>query len=143
MNPKSAKKLRSFKPKHYSSDHMLRCCGASKDDIELLTQRTIAATKRPIAEDAALRLLAAAGGVEVLDKAIRGGVGAPANGDAQHNKALQLMVASFADKAITYKMPHPELNIPGVPDVDEQEMPRPQSKKTMREMQPGSGKKIP
>jgi hypothetical protein len=52
------------------------------------------------------------------------------------------MLASFADKAITYKMPHPQLNIPGVPDVDEQETPHPQSKKTIREMQPDSGKKI-
>ena len=62
---------------------MLRCYGAGKDDITLLTQMTIAATKRPIAEDAALRLLAAAGGVEVLDKAIRGGVGESANGDSR------------------------------------------------------------
>ena len=142
MKAKSKKKLRSSKPKRYSNEHMLRCYGAGEDDIELLMQRTIAATKRPMAEDAALRLLAAAGGVEVLDKAIRGVVGEPANGDAQHNKALQLMVASFADKAITNKMPHPELNIPGVPDVDEQETPRPQSKNTMREMQPDRGKKI-
>ena len=146
MNPKSKKKLRSLKPKRYSNEHMLRCYGAGKDDITLLTQMTIAATKRPMAEDAALRLLAAAGGVEVLDKAIRGVVGEPANGDSQdpsYNSTLKLLCASFADKAITYKMPHPELNIPGVPDVDEQETPRPQSKKTMCEMQADSGKKIP
>jgi hypothetical protein len=145
MNPKSKKKLRSLKPKRYSNEHMLRCCGAGKDNIELLTQMTIAATKRPMAEDAALRLLVAAGGIEVLDKAIRGGVGDPANGDAQdptNNRTLKLLCASFADKAITYKMPHPELNIPGVPDEEEQATPRQQIKKTMREMKPDSGKKI-
>jgi hypothetical protein len=74
-----------------------------------------------------------------------GRVGEPANGDAQdptNNSTLKLMLASFADKAITYKMPHPQLNIPGVPDVDEQETPRPQSKNTLREMQPDRGKKI-
>jgi hypothetical protein len=78
--------------------------------------------------------------------AIRGVVGEPANGDAEdptNNWTLKLLCASLADKAITYKMPHPELNIPGVPDVDEQETPRQQIKKAMREMQPDSGKKIP
>ena len=136
MNPKSAKKFHSFKPKRYSNEHMLRCYGAGKDNIELLMQRTIAATKRPMAEDAALRMLAAAGGVEVLDKAIRGVVGEPANGDAQDpsdNWTLKLRCASFADKAITYKMPHPQLNIPGVPDEEEQATPRQQIKKTMRD----------
>jgi hypothetical protein len=146
MNPKSGKKLRSLKPKRYSNEHMLRCCGAGKDNIELLMQRTIAATKRPMAEDAALRMLAAAGGVEVLDKAIRGVVGEPANGDAEdptNNRTLKLLCASFADKAITYKMPHPELNIPGVPDEEEQATPRQQIKKTTCEMRADSGKKRP
>src|ERR1035441_4222612 len=146
MNPKSGKKLRSSKPKRYSNEHMLRCYGAGEDDIELLMQRTIAATKRPMAEDAALRMLAAAGGVEVLDKAIRGVVGEPANGDAEdptNNRTLKLLCVSFADKAITNKTPHPELNIPGVPDEEEQATPRQQIKKTTCEMQPDSGKKIP
>ena len=117
-------------------EHMLRCCGAGKDNIELLAQMTIAATKRPIAEDAALRLLVAAGGLEVLDKAIRGGV---ANGDAQdptNNWTLKLLCASMADKAITYKMPHPDFHQEGVPDEEEQATPRQQIKKTMREVQP-------
>ena len=105
-------------------EHMLRCYGAGKDNIGRLAQMAIAAMRPPIGE---------------------GRVGEPANGDAQdptNNSTLKLMLASFADKAITYKMPHPQLNIPGVPDVDEQETPRPQSKNTLREMQPDRGKKI-
>lgn len=143
MNPKSKKKLRSLKHERYSNEHVLRCYGAGKDDIALLTQMTIAATKRPMAEDAALRLLAAAGGVEVLDKAIRGGVGEPANGDSQDNPTLRLIMASFLEKAALYRMPHPDVHIEGVPDEEEQAMPRQQIKKTVREMQPDSGKKIP
>ncbi len=168
MNPKSQKTLRSLKPKHYSNEgsslfakytklrcdlhrmaqnveHVLRCFGAGKDDIELLTQMTIAATRRPMAEDAALRMLAAAGGVNVLDKAIRGGVGEPANGDSQDpfdNPTLRLIMATFLEKAVIYRMPHPDLHIEGVPDEEEQATPRQQIKKTMREMLPESGEKI-
>ena len=92
-----------------------------RKDILLLTEMTIAATKR------------------------RAGRGEPANGDSQdptNNSMLKLLCASLADKAITYKMPHPELNIPGVPDEEKQASPRQQIKKTMREMQADSGKKV-
>jgi hypothetical protein len=105
-------------------EHMLRCYGAGKDNIALLAQMAIAAMRPPIGE---------------------GGVGEPANGDAEdptNNWTLKLLCASFADKAITYKMPHPELNIPGMPDEEEQATPRQPIKKTMREMQFDSGKKI-
>jgi hypothetical protein len=92
-----------------------------------------------------LKLLAAAGGVKVLDKAIRCGVGEPADGDAQdptNNWTLKLLTASMADKAITYKMPHPDFHQEGVPDEEEQATPRQRVKKTTPEMQAGSGKKI-
>ena len=65
----------------------------------------------------------------------------PEQREAESNRALQLMVASFADKAITYKMPHPELNIPGVPEVDDAETPRQHIKKTVEGMLPRSGSK--
>jgi hypothetical protein len=92
-----------------------------RKDILLLTEMTIAATKR------------------------RARVGEPANGDSQdptNYSTLKLLCASMADKAITYKMPHPELNIPGVPDEEKQASPRQQIKKTMLEIQADSGKKV-
>ena len=106
-------------------EHMLRCYGAGKDNIALLAQMTIAAMRPPIGE---------------------GGVGEPANGGAQDpsdNWTLKLLCASMADKAITYKMPHPDFHQEGVPDEEEQATPRQQIRKTMREMQPDRGKKIP
>jgi|SRR5271157_1818011 len=146
MKPESKAKLHSFKPKRRSNENMPHCYGAGTDDIALLTKMTIDVTKRPMAEDAALRLLAAAGGVEVLDKAIRGGVGEPEKGDSQDpfatNATLKLLMATFLEKAAIYKMPHPDLHIEGVPDEEEQATPRQQIKKTVREMLPGSGKKI-
>jgi len=146
MNPELKKQPRSFKPNAIRRSICRRCYGAGKDNIALLTQMTIAATKRPVAEDAALKLLAAAGGVKVLDKAIRGGVGGPETGDSEDpfaNKTLRLMMATFLEKAAIYKMPYPGVHIEGVPDEEEQATPRQQIKKTVREMQPDSGKKTP
>lgn len=128
-------------------EDMLRCYVAGKGDIALLTQMTIAAMKPPISEDGALRMIAPAGGVKVLDgKAVRGGVAEPANGDSQDpfdNPTLKLVMATFLEKAAIYRMPHPDLHIEGVPDEEEQATPRQQIKKTVREMLPESGKKIP
>ena len=62
--------------------------------------------------------------------------------DPNDNWTLKLLCASFADKAITYKMPHPDFHQEGVPDEEEQAKPRQLIKKTMGEMQPDRGKKM-
>ena len=127
--------------------NILNCYGVGKGGMDVLAQLIVASRLQGAAGDRAHEMiLQGLSGVETLDgNATGGGVNAlPAAEDAQHNKALQLMVASFADKAVTYKMPHPQLSIPGVPDEDDQESPRQHIKKTVESMLPanGSGKKV-
>jgi hypothetical protein len=127
-------------------EQILACYGVGKDGMAVLAQLIVASKLQgPAGDRAHEMILAGLSGVDTLDgKATGSRVDAlPAEQDAQHNKALQLMVASFADKAITYKMPHPELNIPGVPDVDDQETPREHIKRQVRGMMlDGESKKI-
>lgn len=84
-------------------------------------------------------ILAGLTGVETLDgEASGGGVDAAASSEDpnndSYNRTLKQLCASFADKAITYKMPHPEVNIPGVPDEDEMASPREHIKRVVRGM---------
>src|SRR5271157_5128393 len=137
MNPELKKQPRSFKPNAIRRSICRRCYGAGKDNIALLTQMTIAATKRPVAEDAALKLLAAAGGVKVLDKAIRGGVGGPETGDSEDpfaNKTLRLMMAASLEKEAIKNRPSPGGKMEGVPERKGQATPRRETKKTVRKM---------
>jgi hypothetical protein len=125
-------------------ERILACYGVGKDGMAVLAQLVVASKLQgPAGDRAHEMILAGLSGVETLDgKATGGGVDVvPEQREAESNRALQLMVASFADKAITYKMPHPELNIPGVPEVDDAETPRQHIKKTVEGMLPRSGSK--
>jgi hypothetical protein len=102
----------------------------------------------PNASDQALQMiLAGLSGVDTLDgKAIGGGVDGqnqPGNGEAHDdpygNKSLKLIMASFLEKAATYRMPDPNVHIPGVPDEEERETPRAEIKRRVRELMPDSG----
>ncbi len=125
-------------------EQILACYGVGKDGMAVLAQLIVASKLQgPAGERAHEMILAGLSGVETLDgKATGGGVDTPEQErEVENNAALKLMVASFADKAITYKMPHPQLNIPGVPDVDDQGTPREHIKRTVQSMMPGSGTK--
>ena len=128
-------------------DKILSCYGVGKDGMAILAQLIVASRLQGDASQRAHEMiLQGLSGVETLDgKATGGGVDAlPEAREVENNSALQLMVASLADKAVTYRMPHPQLNIPGVPDVDDQETPRQHIKKTVEGMLPAnsSGKKV-
>lgn len=51
----------------------------------------------------------------------------------------RLLTASLADKAITFKMPHPDFHQEGVPDEEEQASPREQIKRKVQSMLVGGG----
>ena len=127
-------------------EQILACYGVGKDGMAVLAQLIVASKLQgPAGDRAHEMILAGLSGVETLDgKATGGSVGdAPSDPDSQDNRTLKLLTASFADKAITYKMPHPRLNIPGVPDVDDQETPREHIKRQVRGMMlDGESKKI-
>src|ERR1039458_947388 len=118
-------------------EQILACYGVGKDGMAVLAQLIVASRLQgPAGDRAHEMILAGLSGVETLDGKATGG-GVLPDAEVENNAALKLMVASFADKAITYKMPHPELNIPGVPDIDDQESPRQHIKKTVEGMLPG------
>jgi hypothetical protein len=75
---------------------------------------------------------------------VGGGV-QPVNGESKdlydQNPTLKLIMGSFLEKAAVYRMPQPDAHIDGVPDEEEQETPRSQIKKAVREMMPDSGTK--
>jgi hypothetical protein len=129
-------------------EQILACYGVGKDGMAVLAQLIVASRLQgPAGDRAHEMILAGLSGVDTLDgKATGGGVDAApdlAQQDVESNRALQLMVASFADKAITYRMPHPQLNIPGVPDEDDQETPLQHIKRQVRGMMlDGESKKI-
>jgi hypothetical protein len=88
-----------------------------------------------------------AAGVRVIDgKAVGKGVAEPTNGHSQDpfdtNPTLRLIMGSFLEKAATYRMPHPDVHIEGVPDQEEQETPRDHIKAKVREVMADEGKKI-
>ncbi|MGC2357911.1 MAG: hypothetical protein WA491_17755, partial [Candidatus Acidiferrum sp.] len=127
-------------------EQILACYGVDKDGMAVLAQLIVASKLQgPAGDRAHEMILAGLSGVETLDgKATGGGVDANPGGDPgqdpANNPTLKLLLASFADKAITYKMPHPRLNIPGVPD---QETPREHIKRQVRGMMlDGESKKI-
>ena len=126
-------------------EQILACYGVGKDGMAVLAQLIVASRLQGEAGDRAHQMiLQGLSGIETLDgKAIGGGVDAPTQTeqDAHSERALKLMCAFFADKAITYKMPHPELHIPGVPDEEQQESPREHIKRTVQSMLPDSGSK--
>jgi hypothetical protein len=120
-------------------EKILSCYGVGKDGMAVLAQLIVASKLQGVAgEHAHEMILQGLSGVETLDgKATGGGVLPEAEREVEDNAALKLLCASFADKAITYKMPHPQLNIPGVPDEDDQETPRQHIKKIVEGMLPG------
>ncbi len=128
-------------------ERILACYGVGKDGMAVLAQLIVASKLQgPAGDRAHEMILAGLSGVETLDgKAAGGGVdiGGDVSQDPANNATLKLLLASFADKAITYKMPHPRLNIPGVPDIDDQETPREHIKRQVRGMMlDGESKKI-
>ena len=130
-------------------EQILNCYGVGRGGMDLLAQLMVASKLQGQANEHAYEtILAGLTGVETFDgKAAGGGVDAAASSEDpnndSYNRTLKLLCASLADKAITYKMPHAELNIPGVPDVDDQETTREHIKRQVRGMMPDSeGKKI-
>jgi hypothetical protein len=125
---------------------ILNCYGVGQDGTSVMAQLVIASTLQGNASDQALQMiLAGLSGVALDGKAIGGGADQPVNGEAHDdpysNKSLKLVMSSFLEKAATYRMPQPDMHIPGVPDEDEQETPREQVKKHVRELLPDSGSK--
>src|ERR1035437_7092951 len=94
-------------------ERVLACYGVGKDGMAVLAQLIVASKLQgPAGDRAHEMILAGLSGVETLDGKAAGGVNTlPEEREVENNAALKLMVASFADKAITYKMPHPQLNI--------------------------------
>jgi hypothetical protein len=127
-------------------EHVLRCYGVGKDEVSILLQQmVVAAMKGSLGEQATNIMLATLGGGVIDGKAVGGGVSEPANGHSQdpydQNPTLKLIMASFLEKAAVYRMPHPDVQIDGVPDEEEQATPRSQIKRAVREMLPDSGRK--
>ena len=125
-------------------EQILNCYGVGKDGMDVLAQLMVASKLQGAANEHAYKtILAGLSGVETLDGKATGRGVDDNKIPEEDNSTLKLLAASLADKAITYKMPHPELNIPGVPDVDDQETPREHIKRTVRGMMPdGETKKI-
>lgn len=129
---------------------ILNCYGVGKDGTSVMAQLIIANQLRGNASDQALQMiLAGLSGVDTLDGKTMGGAvdgrNQPANGEAKEedpyegNRTLKLVMGSFLEKAATYRMPDPNVHIPGVPDEEEQETPRQEIKRRVRELLPDSG----
>ncbi len=93
-------------------EQILNCLGVGKDSLSVLAQLMVASQMQGQASDRAYEtILAGLSGVETLDgRAAGDGGGHGSNGqpqDPSENSTLKLLVASFADKAVTYKMPQP------------------------------------
>jgi hypothetical protein len=124
--------------------HVLACYGVGKDEMSILLQQlVVAAQKGLLGEQVTNMLLGTLGGVPVLDGNTTGSVsdGATDDKDPANNWTLKLLTASLLDKAVTYKMPHPDVHIEGVPDEEEQATPREHIRRTVQSMMPRSGTK--
>jgi hypothetical protein len=111
-------------------EHVLRCYGVGKDDVSVLMQLMVAGMAQQLGERTTQTILAGLSGVEgVFDGRAAGGAGEQSGEDPYSNKTLRLIMASFLEKAVLYKMPHPDVHIPGVPDEDDQETPRERAKR--------------
>jgi len=111
-----------------SVDRGLRCYGVGKDNISLLAQMTVAGMSGVVPKTN-----------ELASDQPRFKDGTPT--DPAGNETMKLLTASFADKCIRFKMPHPDLQIPGVPDEEPMATPREQIQKQMDGILPGGGKK--
>ncbi len=94
-------------------EQKLNCYGVGRGGMDVLAQLMVASKLQGQANSRAYEtILAGLTGVETLDgKATGRGVDDNKIPD-EDNSTLKLLTASLTDKAITYKMPHPELNIP-------------------------------
>jgi hypothetical protein len=110
----------------------LRCYGIGKDEASVLVQIFVARMRDELG-DAMPIILAGLSGVPptINGKAAAGGV-QPVNGQDKGEMAvspmLKLINESFLAKSIRFKMPHADVHIDGVPDVEEQATPREHAK---------------
>lgn len=107
-------------------DQVMSCFGIGKHNMQVLQQFVISHNAGTLGEQTAKQMIAGLSGVEVIQgERIEGDPIVGSNTLPGGNPTYELIMASFLEKAVTYKMPHPlpdGVRVDGIPDHDDQEL---------------------